>query len=637
MDIQKLDCWYSLLRALPAVASLIVVSQFLGGTLLKRAHLSVGITPANHFHFAGVIGFNLLGLVAIVVGNLPWSIRSASELALVLMALLWLSRRIGDLVIYLHASIMACTWRQLIFILPIVFTLGPALTYPSGWDELVYHLELPRRWHEAQALNVQLDLPYSALPSMLEAILTLTYPLESLITPRLLVWVIWLHGLCMFRYACGRVCSHTNANCLTLAMVACPASLLISANCYVESLIWANTAGLLWVIVCSTRQLSHPITYPALLGLFIGGAIAIKMTSVGLLCLPIFLAFIANDRAKLSALQAALVLLMAIGWASPFYLRTWCLVGNPVAPFYAQWFTNDVAWLVCSHYHHDLAVSNFGMRGLPGFLVGPSALAFAYELYDGSFGWQWLLLLLLLVVAVMRASMLDGPRRNFVRVCIASACMFYGLWFLTSQQARFAIPLAMIVIFCAGIGIETYREPAQRGWRVALVGLSLVSIPWINFGYYLDSWFCVMKVRTPLDYVRDGVTDSYAELSLYLHEQLPKEAKCVTLFEHRLTYLPPQVEIATPYFQVKYFRSPSVQTPENLMAELREAHISHVILTTNPLGPDVSSNRIEDQRQWFRNIDECLASGRLKVIWKSEFHAVAEVSEAGRGHRSKNL
>lgn len=627
MDIQKLDCWNSLLRAVPATTLLIVVAQFLGCGFLTWSRLLLAERSWTRFHVAGILGLNLLGLYALAVAWLPASLRNALTLVLCAMAFLWAMRRWDSARGMCLRGWRTRSWRQVLLGSLILFTLGPALTYPSGWDELCYHLELPRRWVEAGGIGVQLDLPYSALPSLLEAVFTLTYPVESLVTPRLLTWIIWLNGLLVFRSACGQVCRDRNALSLTVAMVASPSALLISANCYVEALIWANVAGLLWLMTSQSNELKDVWRGSCVFGVFIGGAIAIKMTSLGLLALPVFLTLLQLERNKLTWGQASTVVLTAVGFASPFYLRSWIETGNPVSPFFAQLFTTDSAWIECSRYHHDLAVSNFGMRGLPGLVVGPGALAFADELYDGTLGWQWLLIILLLAVAVVRAASLDKPRRKMISLCLAAAALFYGIWFLTAQQVRFAIPLVMIVILAAGIGIETYREPVQRWWRIALVGLSLVSVPWINLGYYLDSWLCVLKVRTPVDYIRDGVTDSYTELAIYLHESIPNDAKIVSLFEHRLAYLPRGVEIATPYFQVKYFRSPAEQTAENLMAELREQGIRYVVLTTSPLGPDVSANRIADQQEWFRNIDQCIARGQLKVNWRSEQHAVAEVEK----------
>ncbi len=504
----------------------------------------------------------------------------------------------------------------------ILFTLGPALTYPSGWDELTYHMELPRRWSTASQMSVFNDLPYSALPSLLEAIFTLTYPIEWLVTPRLIVWVLWVHGMAIFYEALKQLCAPATAAVLTLAMVASPMSLMISANCYVETLIWANVAGILWLGLKESPQPAHDWQRASLIGLLIGGAMAVKMTSVGILCLPLLLA---STRQHFNYRHAAIALLMALGMAAPFYLRTWLQTGNPVSPFYASLFTSEPRPLQCSQYHHDLASTNFGMHGIPGLVVSPFALAIANEIYDGTLGCQWLGLLFLVVIASVRALQPSRPHRSVLVLAATASCLFYALWFLTSQQVRFAIPLIMVVMLAAAIGIESYTVKARSYWRIAIVGLTLISLPWSHAGYYLDSWLCVLKVRTPVDYIRDGVSDSYAELTIEMHERLPTDAKIISLFEHRLAYMPAGVEIATPYFQTKYFADPAAETPESFLAELHTHNIQYVVLTTNPLGPDISARHIESQQQWFRNVDACLANGQLKVVWKSEFHAIASV------------
>ena len=628
MDIEKLDCWGSLLRAIPITALVMLTAQFLGRNFLSWVRSSADSSNRGwaDFHLASVLGLNLLGLSALVVSLLPLSLRYTLLGILCLAAGVDAARRFHLSRKPITASWNSLSWSQMLIGLAIAFTLGPALAYPSGWDELTYHIELPRRWFNTGAFTVQFDLPYSALPSLLEAVFTLTYPVEALITPRLLVWIVWLHGMFVFLDACSQVASRHTANCLTFALAASPIALLVSANCYVESLIWANMACLLRIML--TRSSSEYIGrgQAVLLGLFIGGAIAIKMTSVGLMCLPILLAICRIHNAKFNTTGALTAMLTASGFAAPFYLRTWLWTGNPVMPFYAQWFTTDSSVIECSRYHHDLAVGNFGMHSLPGFIIGPGALAFASELYDGSLGWQWLVILCCFTVAFARSLKPDWSHRSLVRFCLSVALLLYALWFFTAQQARFVLPLVMIVTLAAGCGIESYQASAQRWWRVALVSLALVSLPWNNFGYYLDSWLCVLKVRTPLDYIRDGVSDSYAELAIYMHEHMPADAKMVSLFEHRLAYLPPGVEIATPYFQTQHFRSPASQSAQSLMAELRDKQIQYVILTTSPLGPDVSPARIEAQQIWFRCVDQCIDSGQLKIVWKSEFHGLAQVT-----------
>ena len=76
-----------------------------------------------------------------------------------------------------------------------LLTLGPALNYPTGWDELVYHSVLPRRWMADGWPAFYVDIPYSGFPSLVEILCWLVAPLESIVMPRLFVWVCCVFGI----------------------------------------------------------------------------------------------------------------------------------------------------------------------------------------------------------------------------------------------------------------------------------------------------------------------------------------------------------------------------------------------------------------------------------------------------------
>src|SRR5947199_351201 len=79
-------------------------------------------------------------------------------------------------------------WATVASLVLIIVTLGPALSYPSGWDELVYHHELPRRWLADGWPAFYPDLPYSGFPSLGEILFWLMAPIEDVIAPRLMAW-----------------------------------------------------------------------------------------------------------------------------------------------------------------------------------------------------------------------------------------------------------------------------------------------------------------------------------------------------------------------------------------------------------------------------------------------------------------
>lgn len=617
MDLQKLDNWWSLGTALIAFAITLAAARGVGYRLCGKS---------SSFHLQVIVGVNCLGLLGLCLSvvNSPWPTILLASFALII-SVIDVRQTYGALFQAFRNAITRWTKTKALVVFGILITLGPALTYPSGLDELTYHIELPRRWTNSGGLSVQSDLPYSSLPSLCEIVSWFTYPIESLITPRLINWAVWLHGICLLNELLKRVCQPKAAWALTFSICTSQVMLMISANCYVETFVWADAVALCFLLVAPTKSVESNRSNSIALSVVVGGAIATKITSVGLLLLPVItlLTFPPTNR---SAKDMASAVVGALVFAFPFYLRPWLLCGNPLAPYYASFFTNDPAVLATSQYHHEIAVGNFGIPGVVGALASPIAVAFANELYDGMFGFQWLAL-----IGIAAWSLHNSYKKNVIAANPAAVIAMQGfallfIWTVTSQQARFAIPAFLMGCIAAAIGFAELSESIQKRLRVLLIALSLVSLPWTHVGYYLDSWLCVLKLRTSIDYIRDGVHDSYAELSLFLHERISAEDKVVSIFEHRLAYLPGSVEIATPFFQSKYFPDPPQQSrPEQIVAEFHKHQIRYVVFTSQPPTPDISNSHIELQQQFFQGFDQCIAEGRLKFVWRSEFHAVVEV------------
>ena len=617
MDLATLDNWISISRALVATGILLGVAKLIGVSVAGK-HTSI--------HLQLIVGINCIGLIGLALGWLPQPIPLLILLAVLLTFGLFIAaqslREVRQQTPKPSRSAPGWSATQpALGLLALLVTAGPALTYPSGWDELVYHIELPRRWMDAGALTFQADLPYSALPSLPEIVVWLVAPIEHLVTPRMLVWVIWVNGILVFRESIRQVASPATAEVLVWSLAASRVSLMISANCYVECFLWADTAALCGLLLTPNANTRESL---GLAGLLVGAAIATKMTSVGLAAfLPVGYLLLRSQQIAVGR-QALVGAIIACAFATPFYLRPWLLCGNPFSPYFAALFTTDDATLQTSEFHHGLAAGNFGVPGWLGFVIAPVALAFARELYDGTFGVQWIVILSCGALAAKHAINQSNHKGALAAMCLCG--LLYVFWFASSQQARFAVPFLMLGIFaCAGY-IAKLELRARRLILVVLGVLTLYSVPWINSGYYLDSWLCVMKIRSPIDYIRDGVGDSYAELALYLHSEIPSDEKVLTIFEHRLAYLPAGVEIATPYFQHKHFANPESQaSADELFSHFKQHDIKYVVLTLTPLGPDVSQQYIEAQRRWFRGIDECIATGKLKVVWRSESHVVTQV------------
>jgi hypothetical protein len=502
-------------------------------------------------------------------------------------------------------------------------TLGPALCYPAGWDELVYHSVLPQRWLADGWPAFYADIPYSGFPSLGEILFWLVAPIERVIAPRLIVWVCWLIGLVFLYRLLRRRLAANSAGVLMLAFALCETVLLISANCYVESILMLNVAAMLLVI--ESRAIQPGWRQAIILGVIAGGSAAVKLTGVAIIIVPLLWQLGRNvlDR-RATAWQVSAYLLVAALVALPFYLRPWLLTGNPFYPYYAEWFTSDQARLEMSRYHQAIGAA-FGVHHPAALVIAPLLVTIESNLYDGGFGWQLLIFIGLAVLALR--SWRSARWRPFV-VGPAVACgWLYAFWFRTAQQARFAVPTVMVLVLLAAIGLHSLRGKWRRMLLAGLLVAAAVSAPWRTAGHYVGSWLAALRVISWADYVNESTDHTYPPLVRAIDEKTPADARLMLLFEHRGFYLPRPYTIATPFFQESGFTPPeSFRDSTKIMEVLARERITHVVLAEQVVGPDHPPVYVERLEPFIAALRECIQQGQLRVIWaEPERYVLLEV------------
>lgn len=508
----------------------------------------------------------------------------------------------------------------------VAFTLGPALCYPDGWDELVYHAELPRRWLAAGWPEFYVDLPYSGFPSLGETLLWLGGPIEHVIAAKLLIWSCWAVALFMLYSLLRRSLGAGSAMLLTFAFAISSTVLLISANCYVESIVMLDSAALLLAIAVPHRLFEgRPKRAPAVvLGVLAGGAAAVKLSGISLLVLPGLWRlgeFCRDRKGRTAAIRSvAIYLTAAVCVASPFYVRPWMLSGNPFYPYYGEWFSRDEARVAMSRYHHAIGGTPFGVRTPATFVCGPVLMALNEKLYDGSFGWQ-----LPCFIAIAAAGALArAPRRRRQLIGpLAAAVWLYLFWFLTAQQARFLTPSILAVMVIAAAGLQSLHGRKRKAALALVMLASLASIPWRTAPFYLSSWLAAVGSVSTTDFVDEGTGFEYLPLVREI-DKLPADARLLLLFEHRGFYLPRSHTIGTPLFQERFFTPPEkFSEPEKIIDTIRQGEFTHVVMARAPMGPDrLMAERFDS---FLRAMERCVNEGRLEIVWQSERYVVLKV------------
>src|SRR5262245_29798787 len=270
-----------------AAASLLFIAALGVGGLFVRFFARAAWRATDLFLVRLAAGLSLLGAVGAILGAAKCLSGNRSLWLLGGFALL----NLLDLLpanrprLRLRIRIPRVAWLAL----PIVLvTLGPALAYPTGWDELVYHHELPRRWLADGWPAFYADLPYSGFPSLGEILFWLFAPIENVIAPRLLNWMCWLLGLALVYRLLRRYLAMDAALVVTATFAMSETVLMISANCYVESILMLNVAAILYAIPSARASTGRMPVPPIVLGVLAGGAAGVKLTGTALIAIPCF-------------------------------------------------------------------------------------------------------------------------------------------------------------------------------------------------------------------------------------------------------------------------------------------------------------------------------------------------------------
>ncbi len=621
--------------AVVAVVLLLTAAAGLGGLMLPRL-AGEGVRRCDVALLQVVVGLNLVGLLGLALGvtgglasgRSVWLLGGGS---LLLAAAVWRRRRSSVSPTHGRRLGQAPGLLWLGFVVLAGITLGPALCCPTGWDEQVYHCVLPRRWLAEGWPAVYLDLPYSGFPSLGEILFWLMAPIDSVIAPRLLVWVCWVLGLvCLYRVLRRRLASPA-AGILTFAFVLNDTVLLICADCYVETVLLMNVAGILLAVELPRRRAPDAWARwgrAAGLGVMAGGAAAVKLTGCAVLAVPClwYLGEAWRDRQRWRAVVGPMALSVGIAVAVglPFYLRSWLATGNPFYPYLCEWFTDDPGGIEMSRFHHAIGGFVYGVKSVAAFVAAPLLLAFRSNNYDGEFGWQLLALVVFAVVAVGSAG-----RERVRRVVLWPAAVtvwLYVFWFVTAQQARFAVSALLAFMLVAAAGLQLLRGWGRRIALGVVVMAALASAPWYRSGYYWYSWLCVAGRVSRTDYVHTATSGVYLPLVQAVTERTPPDARLLLLLEHRSLYLPRWSRIGTPLFQEAFFAPVSGFTDvESVMNVLLKNSFTHVVLAKAPAGPDQAPGATEQRQSFVQAIGRCAQSGRLHLVWESKEYALLEV------------
>lgn len=634
-QLRSIETIGSIAHAIVAVTLLFAAAWGMG-RILRRA-LCRGDQPTTSHEIAWLVaGMNLLGLIGLCLGCLGLLAERNSLVLLFGLSFAglieaWRSRMDKQLVICMKRWIAAKpSWDWIVIVAFVLLTLGPALNYPTGWDEMVYHSVLPRRWMNDGWPKFYIDLPYSGFPSLVEILCWMVAPVESIIAPRLFNWFCWLLALhCTFAIF-RRMSNSYIAKVLTFSLSVSPICLMISENCYVEAVQLLELLAILSLLTdTSSVKNKQPHAITILIGILCGGCAAIKLTGVVSLAVPVAhmlqTAWSSTSTASRTGVRLAMLLMTTFLVASPFYVRPWVLSGNPFFPFFGDWFSQDANTIATSLFHHAIGADAFGMRGFVAYLTTPIFIAYDQSLFDGKFGFQWIVLLGICLLS-MRHQITNKVCPPYLWLYLVNG-LVYSFWFMTSQQARFAVGLIVFMSMVSGDYLRTVNMGLRHVTGVLLIGTSLLSLPWSHTGYYFASWECIFGIWSNTQYVDDSLEEEYVPLVKEVEQATDDNSKLLLVFENRSLYMPCPCIIGTPYFQSAGLTPPDqFSNAESLVDFCIQRNVTHIVFATRPIGPDRASEWWNRGEGLFQGVKEAIEREFVRVVWTSERYMLLEIN-----------
>jgi hypothetical protein len=525
-----------------------------------------------------------------------------------------------------------------------VVTLFSALKPVDGldWDSLSYHLAAAKIYlHDGRIGLIAYD-NHTNFPFTLEMLYTLGLAFQGSAAAKLFHWACaWMTAAAVGFWASRLEISGRQAPMWVGPLAAAlfgsmPVALWEAGTGYIDLgtalFQFLSLAALVDSIRCSDREeapcrsLGLEPRRAVLAGILAGFALGTKYTALlhlGILGLGLlWLLFRSGGDARPAAFRGLLVFgIAAVAVASPWYVKNWFWVHNPVYPFFYRLFPHSFSWSISQSLGYENEQKAFGLPRTPATfaLLFWNLALHGREFYAngknpvgdmlGSVGiaWAGLLPLVLWVRGL-------GWR---VWTLAAYALGSITLWFFMSQQIRYLIPvfapLAVVVAISLARASGLPRLVGNVFAGAALifnlgchVPVAMSGIAYLTGGYS-DSEFLKADAN---------FADGYAA-SEWINTHVPPNGRIALYEETRGFYLDrgylwanPGHHDLIPYDQLKNGR--------DLVDYLRRFGVTHVWLTTDFL-------RGKEGASWYRLLAGAIQTGELQRVWSSPR------AEQGRG------
>ncbi len=491
----------------------------------------------------------------------------------------------------------------------LVFLIGAAillsLVPPVGRDDLIHHLAVPKLYLSHGGIYEIPNLDFSYYPMNLDLLYLIPLYFGNDIAPKLIHYsfallTAWL----IFRYLRRRI-NLTYALIGVILFLSVPIIIKLSITAYVDlGLVFFSTAALL--LILEWIDSGFRAKYLILSAISCGLALGTKYNALIIFfLLTLFVMFLCSGYIKdnlsdmiHSIKHGVIYAVIALLIFSPWMIRNWAWTHNPIYPLYNSRFNPATRSETTG-----APKKSYGLFTFRGVLYDESAWEMALlpirvffqgedgnpKYFDGKLN---PFLLLLPIAAFYRPEEELRVRREKKILLTFSILLFTFTFFTTVLRVRYLVPMIPPLVILSVFGLKNIAQANK--WLMSFA----LSVFLILNGHYIVTQFNYVK---PIEYLSGNISrDDYIlryrpehAAMQYINKNLPDTAVILFAFTGNRGY----------YCDRKYLLDAPTNTtsmltailnradsPESLMAELRQKGITHFLI-----GADLFTSWINEQ------------------------------------------
>jgi len=473
-------------------------------------------------------------------------------------------------------------------LLSIIFPLiSDALLPPSNWDEVAYHLAIPKIYIDNHQLTYIPFIPYSNWPLETEMLFTLCLLLKWESVAHMVVWASLLI-ICFQLYAFGKKLGSSQGGLISTAIFAStPMVMMLAGTGLIELPLTLFTLLATTALIEWNETGEHSLW---VMSAICGGFAASTKLNAALVPLILGIIFIlmmvkSKERFLFILKRFSGYGLLAFLVVSPWYLKSWIFTGNPLWPFLYQYIPSAHWDALGMQYLMEFIQSPNMPSTFNNWLTGFFQISFHPEKYGPfrvALGKIYAYSIPLIIVT---AIFTRNRIKSHLRWLCLCAVLFYTSWFFQTHQNRFFMPVIPIIVILAGMSfmwlyqlIQNQKKPIGIFLQLGLIFL-FISTSWLATPADRD------RVASRLPYLFGNMGRSeYLQNQIigyeafqYINKNLPQSANIwMALYEVRGYYLDRKYIWANPISQ-RFIQIEEFDSAAELASSLKKQGISHIL------------------------------------------------------------